>query len=189
MTEPEFNNRSISIERAVPDNAEIICEIRDEAWIDTYPNERLGITPEAVKINAQGLNGEFIPRRIAGLKAKIAANNGTWIAYVAKVDGVVRGVVIASTDGTNRKFLNSLYVKPGFQGKGLGAKLMQRALNWLGNREDIYLEVTSYNDNAIRFYERFGFEKTNNKIEEEPNRPSFMIPVPQIEMVRRASSD
>jgi hypothetical protein len=39
---------------------------------------------------------------------------------------------------------------------------------------------------TIGFYKRFGFEKTDNKVEEEPDRPDYMITIPQIEMVKRA---
>lgn len=175
------------VKLATPNDAEIICDIRDQAWLDTYPNEEMGITVEDVRINAQGQNGEFVPRRIAWLKGKISDGDDNWIAYVGKDDNDIRGFVIASTDDKGRKFVNSLYVKPGFQGKGLGKQLMQQALNWLGDKDDIYLEVASYNDDAIRFYERFGFVKTDNDTEEESDRPDYVTPIPQIEMVLRAS--
>ena len=179
--------KSIEITAARPEDAAVICYIRDEAWLQTYPNEELGITKEQIRINAQGLHGEFVPRRIAWLQDKLSHMDSAWTAYVAKIDGTVRGFVIASTDEHGRKFLNSIYVEPGYQGHGLGGKLMQQALEFLGNEADIYLEVTSYNQNAIRFYERLGFVKTGNPVEEEADRPSYITPVPQIEMVLRAS--
>jgi ribosomal protein S18 acetylase RimI-like enzyme len=176
------------ITMATPDDAAEICIIRDEAWIDTYPNEELRITKENIQVNARGLNGEFVPRRINWLKEKIANNGDNWIAYVGKDDGAVRGFVIASINDGNRRHINSLYVMPGYQSKGLGKILMQKALEWLGNSEDIYLEVTSYNHIAIHFYELFGFIKTDNIVEEEQGRPPFITPIPQAEMVRRAKS-
>ncbi len=176
-------NTKLSIEPATPSDAEAICQIRDDAWLQTYPNEELGITEENIRLNAQGKDGVFVPRRVAWLKGKLAEMDETWTAYVAKIDGVVRGFVIASTDDNGRKFLNSIYIEPGYQAKGLGSQLMQKALEFLGNDADIYLEVTSYNDNAIRFYERLGFIKTGNPVEEEADRPSYMTSVPQIEMV------
>ncbi|HUC87193.1 MAG TPA: GNAT family N-acetyltransferase [Candidatus Saccharimonadales bacterium] len=175
--------------RAVPNDAEVICSIRDAAWMGTYPNEELGITLEDVRINAQGLNGEFVPRRIAWFKQKIAEDDENWVAYVGKIDNDVRGFVVASRNDEGRRLVNSIYVEPGFQGKGLGRKLMDKALDWLGGEEDIYFEVASYNDAAIRFYERFGFEKTENKVEEEPDRPSYITPIPQIEMILKPASN
>lgn len=188
ISKQETMKPSFEIELATPDDAEVICDIRDEAWLDTYPNEEIGITVEDVRINAKGQKGEFVPRRVAWLKKKISAPDNNWVTYVGKDEDAIRGFVIASIDGKGRKFVNSLYVKPDFQGKGLGKQLMQQALNWLGNEDDIYLEVTSYNEDAIRFYERFGFVKTDNKVEEDPERPDYITPIPQIEMVLRVSN-
>ncbi len=53
------------IKLASPDDAAVICQIRDEAWLDSYPNQDLGITKEQIRVNAQGKHGEFVPRRIA----------------------------------------------------------------------------------------------------------------------------
>lgn len=173
---------------ARPEDAEVICKIRDVAWLQTYPNEELGITEEQIRINAEGPNGEHIPRRIAWLQDKLANPDETWKAYVAKINGIARGFVIASIEDDNKRFLNSIYVEPSFQGYGLGSKLMEQALAWLGSDHDIYLEVTSYNGNAIRFYERLGFKKTDHEVPEEADRPSYITPIPQIEMVLRAKS-
>ena len=61
----EFDKQSVAIQQAVPEDAEIICDIRDRAWIKAYPNPELGITAEDIKVNAQGQNGEFVPRELA----------------------------------------------------------------------------------------------------------------------------
>ena len=37
--------------------------------------------------------------------------------------------------------------------------LMSRAMEWIGDGSDVVLEVVSYNQRAIRFYEKFGLEK------------------------------
>lgn len=176
----------IKILRATLDDAEIICDIRDRAWIEAYPNAELGITAKDIEINAKGLHGEFVPKRIAWFKDKLAKNDENWICYVAQINNVARGFVVASTEDDGRKFLNSIYVEPNFQGKGLGAMLMQKALDWLGGDEDIYLEVLSYNQNAINFYKRFGFEQTDAAVPEEPNLPAFIKSLPQMEMVLKA---
>jgi ribosomal protein S18 acetylase RimI-like enzyme len=177
---------SSEIELAAPEDAELICRIRDEAWIETYPNAELGITAENVRMNAQGRNGEFVPRRIAWFKKKIAEPGDDWVAYVGKIDDVVRGFIVATRDDNGRPFILMVYVQPGFQGQGLGGKLMQAALHWLGAGTDIYLEVVSYNQDAIRFYERFGFQKTGIPVEEEANRPDYITPIPATEMVLKA---
>lgn len=176
----------IVIRDASPDDAETMCKIRDEAWIDAYPNKERGITPEQIKINAQGLHGEFVPRRIKWLKDKIANADTNWKTFVGEIEGNVRGFIIVSNHDRGRQFINSVYVQPGFQSKGVGSKLMQTAFDWFDASEDIYLEVASYNNRAIRFYERFGFVKTDAVVPEEPDRPDYITPIPQIEMVLKA---
>ena len=55
-----------------------------------------------------------------------------------------------------------------FRGQGLGTKLMRECMNIVEQVQDcgiIYLHVITYNQTAIRFYERLGFYR----IEEIPN--------------------
>lgn len=188
MPKQETEKPPVEIERAVPDDAEIICDIRDRAWIDAYPNAELGITAKDIEINAKGLNGEFVPRRIAYLKEKLGTpNRADGATFVAKIDGKVVGFVDPSVEDGKRR-IGAIYVAPEAQGSGIGSKLIQQALNWHGRDEDIYLEVVAYNDNAINFYKKFGFEQTDTVVAEEPNRPDFMKSLPQIEMVLKAEA-
>lgn len=182
------DNQTISIKSASPDDAEIICDIRDKAWIEAYPNPELGITVKDIEINAKGLHGEFVPKRIAWFKEKLSKNDENWICFVAQTNNVTVGFVVASTEDDGKKFINSIYIEPTFQGKGLGTMLMQRALDWLGNDEDVYLEVLSYNQNAIDFYKRSGFEKTDAVVPLEEGAPDYIKPLPQIEMVLKTES-
>lgn len=173
----------ITLVIAKPDDAEIICDIRDKAWIDAYPNAELGITAKDIEINAKGLHGEFVPKRVAWFKDKLAINEENWICYTAQIDNVAVGFVIASTEDDGRKFINSIYIEPNFQGKGIGSMLMKKALDWLGGDEDIYLEVLSYNQKAIDFYKQFGFERTEAVVPQEEGAPDYIKSLPQIEMV------
>lgn len=174
-------------EFARPDDAEIICAIRDRAWIVAYPNDELGITAKNIEINAKGLHGEFLPRRIAYLKEKLATQERhDGVTFVAKINDKVVGYVDLSVNDTRRN-IDAIYVDPDYQGLGVGGKLMRRALDWHSAGSDIYLEVVAYNLNAIRFYERYGFAKTNNIVPDEPNRPDYMKSLPLIEMVLKSA--
>lgn len=186
MPKPEYDKQSVEIERALPEDAEVICDIRDRAWIEAYPNPELGITPEDIKVNAQGLEGEFVPRRIAYLKEKLGkTDRPDGDTFVAKVDGKVVGYVDPSIEDGKRR-IGAIYVSPEAQGVGIGSRLIQRAIEWHGPCDDIFLEVVAYNQNAINFYNRFGFVKTDAVVTDEPGRPDFMKSLPQIEMVLKA---
>lgn len=54
--------------------------------------------------------------------------------------------------------IKRLYVKKGHQNSGDGQKLMQQAMDWIGDRTT-WIGVWSENYGAQRFYERFGFSK------------------------------
>jgi ribosomal protein S18 acetylase RimI-like enzyme len=54
--------------------------------------------------------------------------------------------------------LGALYVLPRYQGQGIGRRLLEEALSWLGNAKPVSLGVAQYNAGAIEFYRRHGFE-------------------------------
>ncbi|MEK7264884.1 MAG: GNAT family N-acetyltransferase [Pseudomonadota bacterium] len=59
--------------------------------------------------------------------------------------------------------LSRLYLKKGVQGGGIGAKLLEAALDFLRDRFDhIYLSVYAENAVAQRLYHRFGFVKIHD---------------------------
>lgn len=185
---PELDKPLVEIERAEPENAEVICDIRDRAWLETYPNDKLGITREDILLMAKGPNSEYVPRRIAFLKEQFAKNDGTGTGtFVAKVESQVVGYTTLDIDELGRRRIGAMYVAPEAQGSGVGGKLMKQALDALGRYGDIYLEVVSYNGKAIGFYEHFGFEKTDEAVPEEEGRPDYLKKLPQTEMVLRAA--
>ena len=70
-------------------------------------------------------------------------------------DGVVKGFILLK-DGEVRK----LFVEPVLQGQGIGAWLLEYALEHLGAQTLWALEK---NEGAIRFYQRHGFRLTGEK--------------------------
>src|SRR5689334_21101850 len=128
----QINKPLIKIEKAVPGDAEIICDIRDRAWFEAYPNAELGITSEQIELNAKGRAGEFVPRRIAYLKEQFAKNkNANLTTYVAKINGKVVGYVEPCIEEQGRRRIGAMYVTPEFQRKGVGGKLIRHALSVL----------------------------------------------------------
>lgn len=87
-------------------------------------------------------------------------------------------------DGQRR--IGAIYVLPGEQGKGTGSKLLQKAVDWYGRDEDIFLHVASYNQQSIDFYKHHGFETTGTHITDDDAITSGSKPIPEIEMVLKA---
>jgi len=140
----------IVISEAKPEDAEGIRKVQRDTWLCTYPNEKLGITKADIeeKVNEMQVGG--VERTISYMNFK---NSKT---YVAKEKDMVVGYVSAyKTDNKNK--LAALYVLSDYHGQGIGTKLMENALSFLGEDKEIILEVTSYNIQAVEFYKKFGF--------------------------------
>ena len=74
-------------------------------------------------------------------------------------DGVVKGFI--QLDGNK---VAKLFVEPVLQGGGIGAKLLEYAVK---EKQATHLWALEKNSKAIRFYERYGFYRTEEKELEE----------------------
>jgi ribosomal protein S18 acetylase RimI-like enzyme len=183
---PESENDYLLIERAKPEDAEAVVEVLRLTWMDTYPNAEVGITDEDIRLRTEGEHGERIGQNINKWRKNIENIDGSRLVIVARINGKVVGVTAPRvTDGIRR--LGALYVLPEAQGKGVGGLLIRKALEWHGNKDDIYLNVATYNLHAIDFYRNYGFEQTDNPVVDEGNVYG-KTQIPEIEMVRKAKN-
>jgi putative acetyltransferase len=79
--------------------------------------------------------------------------------YVYDDEGVVKGIIRVS--GTE---VVKLYVEPQFQNSGIGAELLEFAVNEFAADN---LWALEYNTRGIAFYERHGFQLTGEKMIED----------------------
>lgn len=171
----------IQVIEAIPGDVYAIRQIQKLTWLDTYPNLEVGITREDIETRFASDDTEEGKKRMEERRQRFYNPNRHM--YVAKDGEKVIGFSGAEKEEHNGR-IQSLYLLPEYQGHGVGRKLMEAALTWLGSEQDIYLNVASYNDKAIAFYEKFGFKKTGKDVTD----PVAVLPsgktIPEIEMVR-----
>lgn len=176
MSELEDKDRKLQIADATPEDAEGIVAVQKAAWLATYPNDELDITLEDIREQTKNFSAERMLQRLSNPDP----NRHYW---VAKDGDKVVGMHLVLR-GEEENTLQALYVHPGFQRLGVGSRLMQIALDWLGNEKDIILGVVTYNKNAIDFYKKFGFVENGERHDEVATLPSGKV-MPEIEMVKR----
>jgi ribosomal protein S18 acetylase RimI-like enzyme len=160
----------------------LFFRIQAETWLATYPNAELGVSYEGVRQRVEGLKGEKVAKKIDGWRERIKTAGEDHAVFVARDhDRIVGFVTPGNIEGQRR--IGALYVLPDAQGLGVGSKLLEKALEWNGDSE-IYLHVAEYNDKAVNFYQKFGFELTGRRFEDEDGK-ALGASIPELEMVRR----
>lgn len=87
-----------------------------------------------------------------------AARNPSQLFAAAFVGDAFAGYMIATIHAEDDRELDWMMVHPNFHGCGVAGALIQSGIAWLGCDRPLWLNVIRYNERAIRFYRRFGFE-------------------------------
>ena len=80
--------------------------------------------------------------------------------FAAKENSELVGYCIASSNNGSGE-IDSLYLMPQFRGTSNGMLLIESALSWLSGLDckEISVSVAEGNEEAVTFYEKFGFKK------------------------------
>lgn len=81
------------------------------------------------------------------------------------------------TKGDEYNELGGLYLLKEAKGSGIGGKLMEEFLSWADKNKPCQLGVFSLNENAIGFYARYGFIKSNKPLTPHKGKLEQMIMV------------
>ncbi len=162
-------NDEIKIRPTLESDIEEIVDINHRAWLKAYVNEEHDITVEDIE------NKDWSQKlqRWQDKFRKDAVDN-SFTYFVAEKNGQIVGFIILKNDPQapwNQP--HALYVDPNFQNQGVGSRLMDKAVEYFGNQKDMIADVVSYNNQAIKFYEKLGF-KYLEKAENFPVGNKFM---------------
>ncbi len=159
-------SRSIIITRATASDAEGISNVSRETWLATYPNEKAGITKEDI----EDYKDREYAKKLERLRDRLIESNPDNKFFVAKQGDRVIGFCSVKKNPKYNE-LKSIYVLPEFQGHGIGKRLWQEILTDIAdNTNKIILHVVIYNQPAIDFYKKLGFEETGKVFCDEETR-------------------
>jgi ribosomal protein S18 acetylase RimI-like enzyme len=97
---------------------------------------------------------------IAERTAREAVDHPQRAIFLAKDEGRLAGFVIVDRKDPAMPEIDWLIVGVEWQGKGVAHRLMEQALAWIGEGLPVQLGVIHFNERAIAFYKKFGFEDT-----------------------------
>ena len=167
MTKLDFIISEISL-----DDVEAIENMRFQSWLDTYPNEEFGFTAEMIKERfADKLSPEGLERKRQEYAKNL--NDPNFLQLAVKDDfGKIVGALVAVKDDKEGYEVDMIYTDKSVHGTGVGGTLMDRAMDWFGDDEDVLVEVASYNERAKAFYRKYGFAEVGEpRILNVPNMP------------------
>lgn len=156
LREHTVNPKEYTIRPATCADIESTRRMQAESWRATYANEATGVSQEWVDdITA----GWFTPEALENSReiiGKLLADTNQFYR-LAELDGRVVGFVHAARKDDGTVELEAIYTAPDTFGTGLGQQLIDQAIAY-ANGAEMSLSVVSYNDRAIRFYEKNGFQ-------------------------------
>ncbi|HEX9006585.1 MAG TPA: GNAT family N-acetyltransferase [Bacteroidota bacterium] len=139
----------LSLRRAGPDDCEAIRGVLLTTWLATYA----AFVPEA------DLRGYFASAYSPGALTARMAMPGVQITLAEKGGSCVGVMITTPEPGEDRLAVNSLYVLPEVQGRGIGARLLGEA-EARARREQLHalwLGVMKQNVRSVEWYRRAGF--------------------------------
>jgi ribosomal protein S18 acetylase RimI-like enzyme len=173
---------AIKIHKSTSNDVYGIREVQRETWLNTYPNVKEGITIKDVESRFKDDSTPEGRRKIEERKKRYKDKNSQ--VWVAEENERIIGFCEAIKENENNR-IQAIYVLPSYQGKGIGRRLIKKAFAWLGKDKDIYVNVARYNQQAIDFYKKNGFEETGRSgvFDSAAKLPSGKS-IPEIELVR-----
>lgn len=152
----------IQILTAKPEDSEAINQLYYDSWVNSYPNPKTSVTKEDIE---DMLKNTLSPENISQNMAWMENMTHDKKVFIAKDGDAIVGFCFAQLGhGKDNNKLKAIYVSPDHQGKGTGTKLWETAAEYLDAAKETDVQVVTYNDAAISFYKKIGFEDRGVRI-------------------------
>ncbi len=177
MPENQESMSHIKVEQAQIRDAKGIASVQRDAWLQTYPNETIGVTIADVEDRYADMD-----KRTARWEEKIQGLSESRNLFVVHDGDILLGFCAVMKEEKENN-LSALYVDPKHQYKGVGRALATAGLEWLGTEKDISVFVADYNTRAISFYQTLGFEDTGERLLEDSLKLKSGAQIPEMKMM------
>ncbi len=134
----------MEIKKIKKEDIKIVHDFLLVSWLNTYVGIQEGINESGIREIFNKPN-KFTPAHFKEYGAFMDDKLVAYICYIPHENEIV---------------LKALYVDKKYQHKGIGSVLMKKILDY---KLPVELSVASFNLNARRFYEKFGFKYQENK--------------------------
>ena len=134
-------------------DAAAALDVWHRAWLDAYARPGGTTRRRIEELWAKRPGAEELARA-----AERSRPGGDDAHLVAVLDGVVVGLAVARR-GPGPQRLGALYVDAPQRGRGAGAGLMAALDSFFDPHRPVELGAAAFNDGAMRFYARHGFEE------------------------------
>ena len=179
MHETSTASKTIKITEANPNDALDLTRLYHITWLDTYPNDELGITKEDIE---DSYKDSYSEEKINNYKKIIRDAPKNQKRLVAKCGDKIVGVISVEIE-EKINMLKTIYILPEFQGKGIGTTLWNKIKDFLDQDKDTVVHVVTYNENAIRFYKKIGFVDFGKRWSDDKWKMKSGATLPEMELV------
>lgn len=170
---------TINIRQAIEDDVEVLTKLAVETWVESFASSFSDAADVANHID-KNLSRTYFRQAIANDVIFIAEQGCDMVGFIQFGEASN----FDSDDATDQE-LRRIYVRSGYQSRGIGKSLMDRAFThpWVKGARNLYLDVWEDNHHAQEFYKRYEFKVIGERpfhVESGSKTSSDLI------MVRRA---